>query len=773
MSGVDTVTAQHRTPRAAAQPSATPHLLYYLRVLSKRRWIFLGTLAAVVGTVVILTARTTPMFEARAQLMIEVERPKVVVFEDEKADGGAESQDYQETQRRILQSRALASRTLDALELWQHPAFGGGPQEPPSAFQARVNTVTNFFASLPTRFSKSDNYVGGALATPEGPDPDEALGFAVEGDEKNRAIDIFASHLRVTQAGSSRLVDVAFTAADPKLAAAVTNALTDAYIEQNRELKEVIAKEGAEWLESQLEAHRKQLQASQTTLQRYREQRPDASGEGAELGLRRLESLNTSLVNARTDRIQKETLHNQVQALLGDQTGLEGLEFIQSNATIQSIKRELGQLQQEDLQLAPKFGERHPERAKLRLAIESTSARLTDQMAAAVERVKNDYTVALEQEQSLVRAVEVQRREAMASSGTRAEYQDLERAATADQEIFGTLLQRAKETGVTTGLVASNIRVVDPATAPRSQVSPNPRRNFLMALFGGTLLALGLAFFRNYMDRAITTPEEVKATLGLPCLGLVPRLTGKNKPALPLLSDKHMPAAFQEAFRTIRTNVLFSATDEAVRTILVTSTEPGEGKTVVACNLAISLAQTGRRVLLVDADMRRPRVHVMLQQAQSPGLSEAIGGGWAATQCAVGTSVPNLWLVPAGAIPLNPSELLSSEQCQQFIAALPESFDWIIIDSPPVMAVTDASLIAHLTAGVLFVVSAEQTKGPAAANALNQLDGANARFVGAVLNGVNFKRNAFYYGDHYSHKYGAYYTQTPADAAAPRDVLAD
>jgi polysaccharide biosynthesis transport protein len=757
-----------------APPPASPHLLQYLRVLAKRRWTALGTLLAVVGTVALLTARTVPMYQARAQLMIEVDRPKVVVFEgDSKADRGDETQDYQETQRRILQSRTLANQTLETLELWQHPAFTG-PQEPPSALQRRWNTVAEWFSALPAKISKSDNYVRGGLAQPEGPDPDEALGFK-DSAEHSAAIDRFLSHLNVNQAGASRLVDVSFTAADPKLAAAVANALTDAYVEQNREFKSAIAKEAADWLEAQLEGHRKQLQESQSTLQRYREQRPDASGEGAELGLRRLESLNASLMTARTDRIQKETLHNQVRALQGDQAALDGLQVVQANAAVQVIKRELSQLRQDDAQLAPKFGERHPERAKLRLAMEATEARLKGEMDATIERIENDYQAAVEQEQSLVQAVDVQKRESMASTGKRAEFDDLARAAATDQEIFSTLLQRAKETGVTTGLVATNIRVVDRATPPQSPISPNPRRNLLMALFGGSLLALGLAFFRDYMDRAVTTPEEVTAALGLPCLGLVPRLPGRKTEDPPLLSGKRLPAVFLEAFRAVRTNVLFASTDEAVRTILITSTGPGEGKTTVACNLAVSLAQTGRRVLIVDADMRKPRVHAMLRQSQGPGLSEAIRDGWTADQCAVGTSVPNLWLVPAGAIPPNPSDLLSSERCREFIGSLAEFFDWIIIDSPPVMAVTDASLIAHLAAGVLFVVAAERTKGPAAANALKQLDGANARFVGAVLNGVNFKRNAFYYGDHYSPKYGDYYSvpMTKAAAAAPKDAAVD
>ena len=753
---------ERHQPAAAA--TATPHLLHYLRVLSKRRWTVIGTLVAVVGTVAYMTARTVPEFEARAQLMIEVERARVIVFaDDDKNEGADESRDYQETQRRILQSRVLASRTLEAIDLWQHPEFGGGPQEEPSALQKRIDSVWAFFAKLPTTFSKSPNYSRGGLKQPEGPDPDEELGFK-EREEQTKAIDAFLSRLTVTPVGTSRLVDVGFRSTDPKLAAAVANGLTEAYIAQNREFKATVAKEAADWLADQLTEHRKQLRLSQENLQRYREQRPDASGgDGPDLVLQRLESLNSALMAARTDRIQKEIAYNQVQVSQGNQAALDSLPLVQANASVQGLKRELDELQEQDVQLRQKFGEKHPERLKLRLSMQTAQERLNTEMARVLETARTDYRAAQEQEATLVRAVETQKREATIASGKRAEYENLARAASTDQDIFATLLQRTKETGVTTGLVASNIRVVDPASVPQSPVSPNPRKNLLLALIGGMILAVGFASFAEYMDKGISSPDQIKSELGLACIGLVPVIAGRKQAADPLL-DKGVPPDFQEAFRSLRTSVLFASHNETVRTILVTSTGPGEGKTLVASNLAMSLAQTGQRVLLVDADMRRPRVHKIFKRSQEPGLSEFTAGRLSESKAIIRTAAPGLWLLPAGAIPPNPSELLSSERCRRLIKELSEAFDWVIIDSPPVMAVTDASLLAHMVAGVLFVVAAGQATAPAAANALDQLDAAQARFLGAVLNKVNFKRNAFYYADYYRREYADYYTKPTADA---------
>jgi capsular exopolysaccharide synthesis family protein len=305
--------------------------------------------------------------------------------------------------------------------------------------------------------------------------------------------------------------------------------------------------------------------------------------------------------------------------------------------------------------------------------------------------------------------------------------------------------------------------VVDAANAPTSPVSPNPKRNMLLALVGGVFLAIGMGCFVEYMDKTIATPDQIRAQLRLQCLGLVPVTGGRRQKAEAPLLNNGVPAAFQEAFRAVRTNVLFSSRDEPIRTILVTSTGPNEGKTVVASNLAISLAQTGQRVLLLDADMRRPRVHDMFRMAQAPGLSEVTTHRAVASQVIARTSVPGLWILPAGSIPPNPSELVSSDVFSRFIRTLSQFFDWVIVDSPPVMAVTDAALLAHVVAGVLFVVAAEQANGSAASNALDQLDTAQARFLGAVLNKVNFKRNGFYYADYYRREYADYYTSVTSD----------
>jgi len=267
-------------------------------------------------------------------------------------------------------------------------------------------------------------------------------------------------------------------------------------------------------------------------------------------------------------------------------------------------------------------------------------------------------------------------------------------------------------------------------------------------------------FFFEYLDSRIKTPDEIKMHLGLPHLGLLPALGRKAEEAYPLLNNG-VPPNFSEAFRGIRTNVLFSSAQEGSRSIVVTSTAPGEGKSMVASNLAISLAQAGQRVLLIDADMRKPKSQDIFGIAQEPGLSNVLVGNAKASESVRKSMVSGLWVLPAGRIPPNPAELLGSARFRDFVTSLKDHFDWVIVDSPPVMAVTDASLIAHLASGVVFVVGSEMTSRHAAKRALDQLEHANAKFVGAVLNRVDLKHNAYYYSQYYRREYTAYYESTP------------
>jgi polysaccharide biosynthesis transport protein len=327
--------------------------------------------------------------------------------------------------------------------------------------------------------------------------------------------------------------------------------------------------------------------------------------------------------------------------------------------------------------------------------------------------------------------------------------------------MFEGLLQRTRETDIAGELKTSNIRVVDHAEVPRRPITPNKVGNMFIGLFGGALLGIGLAFFFEYMDSRVKQPEEIRTQLGLPFLGMVPAFDAKETQGPPLIGSG-MPSEFAEAFRTIRTNVLFSSADAGPKAIVVTSTSPGEGKTVVSANVGMSLALAGQRTLLIDADMRRPKTHELFDIAMEPGLSNLMVGDAKASDVVKKTQTPNLWVLSAGKQPPNPAELLGSKRFKDFITSLGTHFDWVIIDSPPVMAVTDASIVSHIAHGVIFVVGAEMTTSGSARAALDQLDSAKAKYVGGILNKVDVRHNAYYYGRYYRREYQEYYKNVTA-----------
>ncbi|MGE5243071.1 MAG: GumC family protein [Betaproteobacteria bacterium] len=702
------------------------HLLDYVRILHKRRWTAGTAFLIVLAAVATYTFTATPIYEAKARLLIEAEGPNVINI-TEVVDEQRTKADYYQTQYNILQSRELARKTIDALHLWDSPHFGGQPHP---------SVISRLFGGKPA----ADQHDAGETA------------------EQSRVIDHFLANLTVSPIRSSRLVDVKYRLPDPDLAMRIATAIAKSYINQNLEYKFLASKDATDWLSDRLAEQRRQVEAAEAALQRYREQNDAISLEDREnIVVQKLSDLNAAVTQAKTERFQKQALYNQLQSLGGRNGAIDTFPAILSNTYVQQQKAELAQLQSQLSQLSEKFGDKHPEIIKVRTAIQLAQAKLDAEVAKVVQSVRNEYLAAVAKEDSLSKALEQQKTEAMSMNRKAIDYSVLERDVQSSKQIYESLLQRAKETGLSQELKTSNIRVVDAAERPRAPKSPNKLLNLTLALFGGGVLAVGLAFFFEYVDSRIKTPDEIRTHLGLSPLGMVPAiLPGTWKGAAPLISTG-VPSGFAEAIRAVRTNVLFSSAEEGARTLVITSTGPGEGKTLIAANLAIGLAQAGQRVLLIDADMRCPRVHEAFNQKQEPGLSNLMVGHAAPSVCIRKSSVLGLWLLTSGRVPPNPAELLGSQRFREFIRSLRDHFDSVVIDSPPALAVTDAAVLASVATGVVFVVGAEMTSRQAAKVALQQLENAHPRFLGAVLNRVELERNAYYYSGYYKREYVQYY----------------
>lgn len=734
-------------PELSSETAGGRHLLDYVRVLYKRRRVAFATLVVIFVGVAWYTYTAASVYEARVQILIEPENRSIVLFKEVIEQDSADK-DYQQTQHRLLQSRTLARRTIAKLDLWNHSELA-----PSLASQSRLNRARATVARL----------FGAGPSTPAttAPSADSGNAEAAAGETKTQSatIDNFLHRLILLPVRNSRLVDVKFQSHDPALAANIANALAATYIEQNLESKLGASKQASDWLAEQLETQRKQVEVSELALQRYREHNDAVSLDAPNnIVLQKLTELNAVVTKAKTERIEKEALFRQADGARSNPTLLDRLPAVLSNPYIQELRGEQAALERQHLQNSARLGERHPEMVKLRGAMQLTGQKLRDEVDRVVTSLETAYEAALEQERSLAGALEAQKSEALALNRKAIDYGALERDASSNRQIFETLLQRARETGISGELRSNNIRIVDSADVPRAPVWPRTRRNLLFALIGGLGVGMALAFLVDYLDNRIRSPEEIRSQLGLPLLGMVPIVDAKTPEhtGSPLINNG-VPEKFSEAVRAVRTNVLFGSGD-GPRSIVVTSTGAKEGKTVIASNLAIALAQAGMQVALVDADLRRPRVHEVFNMALDPGLSNLLRGTATASEAFRGTDVEGLSVLPAGRCTVNPADILGSPKFGEWLRSLLRQFDWVVIDSPPVLAVTDASLIAHMASGVLFVVGADRTSRHAAQAAIEQLEAARATFLGGVLNSIDLDHHPYYFAKYYRAEYSEYYT---------------
>lgn len=727
-------------PPAAQSPDADDqsHLLDHLRIVYKRRWTALTAFIVTCGATFIYSSAATPLYHAKVQLLIENENPNVVKFDD-VYEGNKNSNDYYQTQYKLLQSRLVGRRTLDAEKLWDAPAL---------AATANNGGLRGFLKPVMSLW-------GGPVAAAEQPDPSEE-------PDRIAVLDRFLRSITVTPIRNSRLVELSVHSPNPQFAAQAANALARNYIEQNLEFRFLATKEASDFLTARTAEQRKALEQSERALQRYRETTGAMAIEDRQnIVVQRLADLNAAVTRARTDRIEKESVYNQLEKIRNDRAALDTFPAILNNTFIQQLKTQLNDLQRQRAQLGEKLGVRHPDMTRLQSAIDSTEARFASEVQKVVQALRNDYLAAEANERGLQGSLDQQRAEAQELNRAAVKYGVLERDAAANKTMFSGLLQRTRETDIAADLRTSNIRIVDAAEVPRAPSTPNLRANARFAFGGGVMLAIGLAFFFEYLDNRIKQPEEIKKVLGLSFLGMVPAFKQKDVAGPPLIGNG-TPAAFCEAFRSIRTNLLFASATTGLKTVLVTSTGPGEGKSVVSANIAAALAQSNSRVLLIDADMRRPKTHEFFAARREPGLSNVLVADAKPSDAVQPTTVPNLWLLPCGKLPPNPAELLGSARFQEFMASLDEHFDWVIVDSPPVMAVTDPGVLAHTAMGVVFVVGSEMTNKWTARAALERLDAAHPNYLGAILNKVDVQRNPYFYSTHYRKEYQQYYTKQGA-----------
>ena len=689
-----------------------------LHILSERRRLVLSVLLVLSLPLAAyaLLVPEVPVFEARVLVQVESERTGMKDYTPTTEAADAEDS-YYETQYRVLRSRTLARQTLSHLT--------------PVAGRSASNTTAQ-----PAATSGAD----GPRKSEPNQNPANNQGAPVDGaDTATNSISKFLAALDVYHIPASRLIELRFRSEDPQYAARAVTVHTQTYVRQSVESTLRTSRQTSDWLTRQMEDQRARVEKGESAVQKYQQQY-GAVEERQTVVSQRLSELNGAVLRARAQRIAKEASYQQLKDAASTGNPRNAIPLI-STPAVQQLALELSGLERRDLELSAEYGERFPDRVKIKDAVAFTTGRLDAEITRAVEAVASDLAVAREEEAKMVAALEAETSAASLLGRRAADFETLKREVATDRALFEKLRDRAREVNIADDYQLSNIRVIDAAEVPRIPLPSTKLRNLALAAGASIVLTMLLALAVHVMDERLRSSEDVKVHLGLPYLGLVPKLNGAGPNTY----------VFREAMRDLRTQIMCSNGRHAARALLVASADEDEGKTLVATNLAMGLAQIGRRVLLIDVDLRRPSVHEAFGVSVAPGLSEVLSGTAHPHDSCRSTSQPNLWILTAGRSQTHPGDLLSSDTFERMMTGFSAAFDVVVIDSPPVMSATDATLLAHQKASTIFVVSADRTGRRAAQAAIERLESVGATFVGVVLNRVDFARNGspYYQRAHY------------------------
>ena len=695
-------------------------LLAYWRILVKRRWLVLGILAGVVALALLKTLMTTPIYRATSVLQLEKSGTQVVQVEGIQPDSDPYGWDpeFLQTQYELLQSRSLAERVADELNLDQ-------------ATLDRLNDPGWLGRMLALLRPKSKAEAAGA-------EPADAA-------KQLRAVaGVVSGGLSVEPVRNSRLVRINYDSPSPEFSARVANAIAEGFIASGLERRFGASSYAKTYLEDQLKLTKAKLEESERKLVSFAQQEGLVStGEnGQSLATQNLTQLNAALANAQDQRIRAQARWRQASsgAMPADMIG---------NSNIRPLQQQRAQLQGQYQLKLQTFKPDYPDMQQLKGQIDELDRQIAAENGSVRASVRAEYEAAAAQERMLMGQIATLRTEALDVDGRSIQYNILKREVDTNRELYDGLLQRYKEVGVAGDVRSNNISIIDRADVPDGRFKPNLALNLAIGMLLGGMLGVLAAFLLEFLDDTIKTPEDVEQKLKLAVLGVIPKLGQKESVAVAIRDPR---STFAEAYRSVRTALQF-ATDHGVpRTLLVTSAGPGDGKSTTALTLAHKFTQLGKRVLLVEADLRNPSLHRTFgQRDQKIGLSNLLAGACTMAEATVDSDDPLLKVILAGPLPPNPAELLSSSKLVSLLTVAGERYDQIIIDGPPVLGLADAPILANAMEGTLVVISSATTKIGAAQAALKRLLAARARIVGGLLTKYDARAAGYSYGYGYGH----------------------
>ncbi len=720
------------------------HLRDYLLIIKKRQVVILIVLGCIFFSTVVATYTATPIYSASSQVLIERNR----------SNSGLEYQSYSyepeflDTQTEIIQSVNVARKVVDRLQLAtsyrqyfiktekESFAFFAGPNGILAAVRELFGT---FFPGTEQTVSPSGK--GGIETMPAKSDAEICA-------------EIIQKGLKVKPLKNTKIVTITYENTNAAIAKMVTDAVVQAYIDELLEIKLSTSNYSLKWMNAKAAEERDKLEKSERDLQQYMRDNDLVTVENKLTVLpQKLSEVGLQLSKAETEEKELQDLLQQISAVKDNPDRLETIPIFASSEVLKSIRERIYKSNQNIQELSKKFGRKHPSMVKANDELRILREERRFEIERIVSSAKNSLDLAISKKKSLVGLLSSTKVEVLNLNEKFVQYSIMKREVDSNRLVYDTLQAGIKKEGVTEQSQSVNVWVVKPASLPVKPAKPNVKRNILIGIILGLFSGVGLAFFIEYLDNTIRQPKDLEERFGLTVLGSVQELRGEHRDIESFIK-KNPLSPLAECYRLIRAGLLLSSAEHPPKTLLITSMEAQDGKTSTTTNLARVLAQGGNSVLVIDCDLRRPRMHSLLGMANDIGLSMYLAGNTAAESIVFKVSDEDISLIPSGPIPPDPAELLGSKRMKELIQAMAERYDFVLLDSPPVQSVTDSLALSQFVAGTVLVIRAGKTTYDILEGGLKKLRDVNGRILGFVLNGLRQQDT----GKH-SYGYSTYYAK--------------
>ncbi len=713
------------------------HLREYYRVIVKRRYTFLTIFIALFVITVIATFSTTPVYEATTKVLIQKPKPSnLAEFYYVPYDP-----DFYNTQYQLIKSRSVAERVVNMLSLdTKEETYFPNENKSPGIIHGTVGWFRKIFTLILniTGISK--------------PEPDTGNRGEIKPDETEsasvRLARMISGSITINPIKNSTLVNISYMSTNPELAALIVNSVAKAYMDDILEMNISTSRHAISWLTEKADKERAKLEESENALQKYMERNDIVTLENRlALVPEKLSEVASKIARAETDRKEMETLYTTVKEMSLDLENVGTIPAVASDPTVQELRMQILKAEQNIIEMSKKFGRKHPVMITAMGDLKILNEKKTEEIRRVIETIKNRYALARANEENFRKMADRTKTETLELNQKFIQYNALKREVETNKQLFDVIIRKIKEHNITQDIRTVDVWVVEKAAMPEFPVKPNKPLNTLLGLIVGLMGGMGMVFFLEYLDNTVKSPEDIDLRLGVPVLGMV-MLSRSREKNIDIIVTREPQSVIAESYKGIRTAILLSSADKPPQNILVTSITVGEGKTTTACNLALTIALAEHSVLLIDSDLRRPRIHKIFGLDNSKGLSTYLAGVSDLNIISIGTMPEpcNLSVLPSGPVPPNPSELLSSNRMENLLKVINERFDIIIWDSSPLLSVTDSLILSKLLDGTIIVAKAGSTTFESLSRGLKSLHDMESNLLGIVINRVDMKHGGYYYG---------------------------